>query len=128
MPTQTSSRGGLVKRFLRSLGLFFLLMVPVFGAVVGAEEDSYLSEISLEAEKLDRAKPDAVGESAASEVAIEGASQEEFEADLKSRYVGSYTFYMKLPPASQEEVFQDYRDGAAISDIRKKIMDRFLKR
>jgi hypothetical protein len=41
MPTQTSNRGGLVKRFLRSLGLFFLLMVPVFGAVVGAEEDSY---------------------------------------------------------------------------------------
>ncbi|KRT56373.1 hypothetical protein Ga0074115_14217 [endosymbiont of Ridgeia piscesae] len=77
---------------------------------------------------MDRAKPDAVGENAASEVAIEGASQEEFEADLKSRYVGSYTFYMKLPPASQEEVFQDYRDGAAISDIRKKIMDRFLKR
>ncbi|MEW8395104.1 MAG: hypothetical protein AB2707_02980 [Candidatus Thiodiazotropha sp.] len=56
----------------------------------------------------------------------DGPSLQAFEEDLKARYMGSFTFYKKLPRRSREEVFEEYKGGASIDEIRKKIMDRFL--
>ncbi|MCG8037820.1 MAG: hypothetical protein JAZ19_12385, partial [Candidatus Thiodiazotropha taylori] len=56
----------------------------------------------------------------------EGAAQVAFEEDLKSRYLGSYTFYKKLPRRAREEVYEEYKGGASIDEIRQKIMNRFL--
>ena len=56
------------------------------------------------------------------------ASRQVFESELKEKYAGSAVFYSKLPPATQEEIFLEYRSGASIAELRKKIMDRFLHR
>lgn len=107
-------------------------VVPLsFALNVGAlaEEDPYLSAISQEAKKVDAedqptlAKPGSPG--AGDE---EGLSLKAFEEDLKTRHKGSYTFYQKLPLRSREEIFQEYRDGASIDELRQTIMQRFLQR
>jgi (p)ppGpp synthase/HD superfamily hydrolase len=94
-----------------------------------AEEDPYLSAISREAQKVEVEGQPALGETDEnSEETEEGLSLKAFETDLKTRHKGSYTFYQKLPRRSREEVFQEYRDGASIDEIRQKIMERFLQR
>ncbi len=92
-----------------------------------AEEDPYLSAISREAKKVETPTQPAVTETS-EPVPQEsgGLDLQAFEEDLKARYKGSYTFYQKLPRRSREEVFLEYRNGASIDEIRKKIMDRFL--
>jgi hypothetical protein len=104
-----------------------MLLLAVSSLHVFAEEDPYLSAISQEAKKVvvpsqpDSAEP---GESATPLVGE--LDLRAFEEDLKARYKGSYTFYTKLPRRTQDEIFLEYRDGASMDEIRKKIMDRFL--
>lgn len=108
------------------------LLVSLYVAPVQAVEDDYLSAISIEAKKVESDTLSGVGGTSASGSAGGGLQQDAgrsaFEADLKARYRGSYTFYNKLPLTSRDEIYQHYRDGASISDIREKIMGRFLKR
>ena len=97
-----------------------MLFVSMPFSAAATEEDDYLSAISDEAEKVEQnISVDTNGT---------GQTLREFDAELKSRYRGTYTFYRKLPRRSREEIYQDYRDGASIDEIRKKIMDRFLNR
>ena len=103
-----------------------LCLVGSLSQVSVADEDAYLSQISSEAKKIDAELPAAEQPAQDSQVSVEAAAQQAFEEDLKARYMGSYTFYQKLPGRAREEVYEEYRDGASIDEIRKKIMSRFL--
>jgi hypothetical protein len=107
------------------------LLVSLYLSPAQAVDDDYLSEISIEAKKVESDSLSGVGGSSGSK-GMEGIEKDgarsAFEADLKARYRGSYTFYNKLPLTSRDEIYQHYREGASISDIREKIMERFLKR
>ncbi len=103
--------------------VFFALLVLTQISV--AEEDPYLSAISIEAEKVESAEITTSDEAGKIETG-DGPSLQAFEDDLKTRYMGSFTFYKKLPRRSREEVFEEYKAGASIDEIREKIMDRFL--
>jgi hypothetical protein len=105
----------------------FLFCILPFG--LAAEEDPYLSAISSEASKVESSgQPtvDLMGNEANEEAG--GIDMQAFEEELKTSYQGSYTFYLKLPRHTREEVFQVYSDGASIEEVRKMIMQRFLHR
>ncbi|WP_275097411.1 hypothetical protein [Sedimenticola hydrogenitrophicus] len=95
-------------------------------SVMAAGEDDYLSALHQEVDKVDGGvdKPRGAG----GEAADSRLSRESFESELKEKYAGSAVFYGKLTPGSQEEIYQEYQSGASISELRKKIMDRFLHR
>lgn len=126
MPVGFSRQSGLAMLRPGFRWLFFLILIFVSG-VVTAEDDAFLSAIAEEVKKVEQ-RGDVGGQSEQAPLAEGGPTQEEFEANLKSRYLGSFTFYRKLPGRSQEEIYLDYKSGASIGDIRKKIMDRFLHR
>ncbi|QYZ66837.1 MAG: hypothetical protein OI74_09905 [Gammaproteobacteria bacterium (ex Lamellibrachia satsuma)] len=128
MPVGFSRQSGLA--MLRPGILWLLFLIPLFVsglATAEDEDDAFLSAIAEEASKVEQ-RGDVGGQSEQAPLVEGGPTQEEFEANLKSRYLGSFTFYRKLPGRSQEEIYLDYKSGASIGDIRKKIMDRFLHR
>jgi hypothetical protein len=94
--------------------LVLILLSPLLRA-----DDAYLDAIRTEADKLDAASVVAPARAAAEPAAG-------FEQELQARYRGTYLFYKKLPPKSQEEVLLEYQQGASIEDVRKTIMNRFL--
>lgn len=108
--------------FARLSGVFggVIIGIVISFSVNGAEEDDYLSALKAEASK--------VGVPATGGSAGDRLSRESFENELKDRYAGSAVFYSKLDAANQEEIYQEYLSGATISELRKKIMDRFLHR
>lgn len=108
--------------FIRLSGLFggVILGIVISFSVSGSEEDDYLSALKAEASK--------VGAPVTGGSADDRLSRESFENELKAKYAGSATFYGKLDAANREEIYQEYRAGATISELRKKIMDRFLHR
>ncbi len=126
MPAPVACFDALIPRcFGRALGAILLLLVCVTGTC--AAEDDYLSTLSREAEKVEADVQPTVTETGEPAAPTEsGLNLQAFEEDLKARYKGSYTFYQKLPKRTREEVFLEYRDGASMDEIRKKIMDRFL--
>ncbi|MCU7883008.1 MAG: hypothetical protein KZQ82_02310 [Candidatus Thiodiazotropha sp. (ex Lucinoma annulata)] len=105
-----------------------VLLVMCFAVqLVVADEDPYLSAISSEAAKVETTAPVLDGdEGSAVESTAVGPSMHAFEGDLKARYMGTFTFYKRLPRRAREEIFEEYKGGASIDEIRKKIMDRFL--
>ncbi|WP_316367963.1 hypothetical protein [Candidatus Thiodiazotropha sp. CDECU1] len=105
--------------------IFALCTMLLFMQFSIAEEDPYLSAISIEAEKVESTETTLKSE-ADDPGGVEGPSLQAFEDDLRASYMGSFTFYKKLPRRSREEVFEEYKGGASIDEIRKKIMDRFL--
>ncbi|PVV16582.1 MAG: hypothetical protein B6D77_00830 [gamma proteobacterium symbiont of Ctena orbiculata] len=105
--------------------IFALCTMLLFMQFSFAEEDPYLSAISIEAEKVESTETTPKSE-ADDPGGGEGPSLQAFEDDLRASYMGSFTFYKKLPRRSREEVFEEYKGGASIDEIRKKIMDRFL--
>ena len=120
--------------FIRILVLSGALATPVLSA-----QDAYLDELAAEVEKIQ--DPGNLGqqatttgedvpevESAAVGDAQRGASREAFERQLERRYLGSFRFYERLPERSRQEVFEEYRQGADMSEIRKKIISRLLHR
>jgi len=110
--------------------LFFSLAGSVWSA-----EGGYLSELAAEVEKVEEqtlGEADAPGVAPASaddpSKANTDASREAFELKLRDRYMGSYGFYKRLPERSRQEVFEEYRQGADMKQIRKKIISRLLNR
>lgn len=94
-------------------------------SVLAAGDDDYLKALSQEAGKVGRTAPAEAGATGNGQAAV---SQQQFETELKEKYAGSAVFYSKLPSAAQEEIYLEYQSGASISELRKKIMDRFLHR
>ena len=121
-------------RLLASAALCALLATSA--APLFAED--YLSELDAEVKKVEARQID--GEAGTSSVVApaevptdsgqqrEGASRDAFEALLKQNYLGTFGFYKKLPERSRQEIYIDYRDGAPMSEVRKKIIDRLLQR
>lgn len=119
-----------------------ILILALFGSLaspVRSAEDAYLNELAAEVEKVREQAVSGLDESTASEGSPavgaravggtpEGASREAFERQLERRYLGSFRFYEKLPERSRQEVFEEYRQGADMSEIRKKIINRLLQR
>jgi hypothetical protein len=104
-----------------------LLLAMVGRLYLYAEEDASLSAITQEAQKVEAETQPTLRETGEPVAAAEdGFGLLAFEEDLKTRCLGSYTFYLKLPERSREEVFLESRDGASIGEIREKIMDHFL--
>jgi hypothetical protein len=113
------------------LCLLLLLGAPALWA-------DYLSDLDAEVKKVEARQID--GESGTSTVEApaelstaageprEGATRDAFEALLKENYLGTFGFYKKLPERSRQEIYIDYRDGAPMSEVRKKIIDRLLQR
>jgi hypothetical protein len=99
--------------------IFTLFAMLVFMHFSVADEDAYLSAISSEAEKVESTETPSTAETGDHRVA-EGPSLKAFEGDLKASYMGSFTFYKKLPRRSREEVFEEYKGGASIDEIRKR--------
>lgn len=127
MSTLTRSNALIKKAFGRVV--WAVPMTLAFNVSVVAEEDPYLSAISQEAKKVEAEGQSTLTESGSPDAeSEEGLSLKAFEEDLKTRHKGSYTFYQKLPLRSREEVFQEYRDGASIDELRQTIMQRFLQR
>ncbi|MES9883890.1 MAG: hypothetical protein ABW185_23815, partial [Sedimenticola sp.] len=101
-----------------------------------AEEDDYLSEINMEGEKVGKrtsVSPYSGGDApvAARRAGLgftPGMSIDAFVVYLEETYAGSAVFYKKLELWSQEEIYEAYAGGASYAEVRKKIMDRFLKR
>ncbi|HHI76459.1 MAG TPA: hypothetical protein ENJ94_04720 [Gammaproteobacteria bacterium] len=98
--------------------------------------DDYVSTLESEVDKvearvIDPEKGDAVVEPARrpleAPAPVISADRAAFEALLKKRYFGTYGFYRKLPERSREEIFEDYRQGADIGEIRRKIVSRLLQ-
>ena len=111
---------------LRCIWCAFSISVVFPCVSTAGDADDYLSAISIEAEKVEESNlSDAQSRRVAKKAGIE-PTLSEFESELKSRYRGSYTFYRKLPTRSREAIFMNFLDGVPMSDIRKKIMDRFL--
>lgn len=92
-------------------------------------EDAYLSELAAEVEKVEERAIDGTADDEYSGDAAEGATdadREAFERQLKKHYLGSYGFYRKLPERSRQEVFEEYRQGADMKELRRKIINRLL--
>lgn len=118
----------------------YQLMMCIFASGLSASlfaADDYLSQIEAESGKVeadqattgDLVKPSNSADSAAgANNTNNSVGRAEFEQMLDKDYHGSYVFYMKLPQRSKEEIFQEYDKGAPIAVIRKKIIDRFMKR
>jgi hypothetical protein len=122
-----SARPNMLIKQLFGRGPMALLLMATASFSATAEEDPYLSALSKEAQKVEVEDQTTQSESDEAAVSEDGnLDMQMFEEDLKARYKGSYTFYQKLPRRTREEVFVEYRDGASIDEIRKKIMDRFL--
>lgn len=121
MPVWTNggnTNTGLVGGGWKWLGLSGLL---TFSALAWGAEDDYLRQLELEASKVD-------GGGATTVQPTEQGDIKEFERELQSRYRGSFLFYEKLSPVSRAEIHAEYRGGASIDDLRKKIMKRFLRK
>ncbi len=124
---------------------FFLLVITLPCAHVVAA-DNYLDQLEVESKKLtDRPvlapETDASSTESGSEnkeFNVEGKSiflspdfdqdltMIEFEDELNVRFLGSFTFYKKLPQPSREEVYRGYLNGNTIKETRKIIMSRYL--
>lgn len=128
MSTQIGCPNLLFLRFFLFSALIAALTLAVAASAL-AGEDPYLSAIQREAVKVDQASQKTLENPPASTISEGGGpSIDAFEEDLKTGYKGSYAFYQRLPRRTQEEIFEEYRQGASIGEIRQKIMDRFLNR
>jgi len=96
-----------------------------------AEDDEYLKAIEMETLKLERKAGDGEDGGAAhrrggGDGFSVGLTIDGFENELQAKYTGSAVFYKKLPRRIQEEIYQEYVNGASYTQLRKKIMDRYL--
>ncbi len=106
--------------------VIFSFVIPF--SVNAAGEDDYLSALQQEAGKVGAKPSESTVGGTATDKGSERLSRESFENELREKYAGSAVFYSKLGAGSQEEIYQEYQSGATISELRKKIMDRFLHR
>lgn len=97
-----------------------------------AAGDPYLDAVDEEAAKVGKdttvnnSKSMRRGASGDTSARTADSSKAGFEALLRREHLGTYSFYRKLSQRSRDEIFGDYRDGASITALREKIVDRYL--
>jgi hypothetical protein len=111
-----------------------LLCLSASGAGFAADDD-YLKALEIESSKLETRNQEGGTEqqdkTASTQENNEAAKpdvRDKFEKILDEKYHGSYVFYSKLPERSRQEIVNDYEQGMSFTDVRKKIIDRFLQR
>lgn len=110
-----------------------MLVLALLSPLARGAGDPYLGMLEKEVTKVEGAATDNLTSSTGMQTGSTGAdaaelasSREHFEQSLRQKYVGTYSFYRRLPQRSREEVFVDFRDGAPMEALRGKIIDRFL--
>ncbi|MDJ0738925.1 MAG: hypothetical protein QNJ91_04370 [Gammaproteobacteria bacterium] len=123
-----TDRGRKPRRVALSAVLWAALACASFAA-----EDPYLELLDAEATKVDGNSTDTAEDDAGAAPRTDAAgsaepapSRGDFEAQLRNRHVGTYSFYRRLPERSREEIFIDYSNGASLEALRSKIIDRYL--
>jgi hypothetical protein len=109
------------------------LLCCLVWSVVYAADNAYLELLDAEVAKVGGAVTDTGGDAAAATRHADApvdtrqrASRERFEALLRERHIGTYSFYRRLPERSREEIFLNYARGEAMDVLRDKIVDRYL--
>ncbi|RMG59889.1 MAG: hypothetical protein D6717_00885 [Gammaproteobacteria bacterium] len=122
-----------------ALVVAFLISLP---CVACAEEADYLRTLQSEAQEVEVDPNTELSEQPVAPQSFTGSwgsdtqsleqnlpaglDQEGFEQQLQSRFYGSYIFYKNLPDRARVEVYNNYRAGATIDELRKLIIE--LKR
>ncbi|MCP3668795.1 MAG: hypothetical protein GY696_40975 [Gammaproteobacteria bacterium] len=116
------SKLGQLRRSLLTCGLCLLFVIPL--SVMAIEDDDYLKMLDAETQKIDipvqsnsTAGSMKVGDGFESGFSVDG-----FRNMLAQKYVGSSTFYSKLPIGSKEEVYKACTDGVSIREVRDLII------
>ena len=129
---------GSADRSCKQVFFFLFAGISLLGwSLPALSADDYLSELDAEVKKVEARTIDGetgrdVVEAPAEAAPVEptantGVSRADFERQLREHYLGTFGFYKKLPERSREEVFEEYRRGADMGQLRKKIIDRLLQ-
>lgn len=91
------------------------------------EEEAQVLEMMKTAEQLDASSqantPGITGENAARAVLGEGMTPDQFDAALKTYFVGTYMLYDKLPQEQKAAVYARYQRDGRIMEIRRAIAE-----
>lgn len=94
-------------------------------------EDAYLAEIEREAQRLEMLKAaermDAVGATgqAADRLTVSaGLSHEQFEQEIRQRFLGTNMLYEKLSEKSRAAVYAAYQRDNRVMELRRAIAER----
>jgi hypothetical protein len=120
-----------------------LVLMMVSAAAAAQAGDDYLKQLDSEASELnldretrrqaeesgDMRNAAGLAEVPAEEahVLLPGLSREGFERSLKRNYMGSYTFFRRLSPQRQGEIYDAYRQDPDPRKLRLKIMKALKK-
>lgn len=106
-----------------------LLVLFVLLLTVDVQADDYLDSLEAEVGKVENHSfDDSVEPKAEPNAEDEVLLRHEFEQHLSQKNKGSYTLYKKLPERSRQEVYEEFTQGASMSQIRRMIVDRILQR
>ncbi|HDK38275.1 MAG TPA: hypothetical protein ENG92_04590 [Thiolapillus brandeum] len=114
----------------RSVGIAMGIAVLVANNCFALSEEDYLKSINAEASKLSEPSRPAIPDKEAVEANKDFAqtTQPEFEALLKAKHRGTYSFYESLLEKDKVEVYEAFVDGASMRKIRGMIIDRKMHR
>lgn len=113
------------RRYLNQI----LLVLLVSLLALDVQADDYLDSLEAEVDKVENHSfDDSVESKAEPDAEDEVLLRHEFEQHLSQKNKGSYTLYKKLPERSRQEVYEEFTQGASMSQIRRTIVDRILQR
>ncbi|MCU7959415.1 MAG: hypothetical protein KZQ58_05330 [gamma proteobacterium symbiont of Bathyaustriella thionipta] len=114
----------MVRQF--QIGVFIIsllgVVLPVFAA------DDYLDALEAEAAKVNDADDTKTDEGRPyhdEDGFLRNLPLQAFEEEMEDTFAGTYSFYRKLQKSSQGEVFDAYKKGATVEQLRRMIMNRF---
>ncbi len=113
--------------FMSLRGIVFLLLwscfFPLPASADNTEDDEFLRWQAEQAEQIGSS-----GDTADSSEDATAGSRQAFETLLKESFFGSYSFYKKLSDSDKVDVFQHYHKTGSITETRRLIMKRFMRR
>jgi len=130
----------LSRRSLGSAAFFLLLLASTVPLSHAASSGAYIDALNAEisgpppevgraADKDKEGKGSLIG-SGKHNISSElpsGLSPEDFEAELKGSFIGSFVFYNKLNSTDKEAVYNYYKQTNNIDDIRDRIKTLLIK-
>jgi hypothetical protein len=90
--------------------------------------DAYTDAIKGEAKKIDARPVVPAAEPTQTPSAARDATPAAFEKELQQASPGTWLVYQKLPEERKKEIFDAYKDGAPIEQVRTMVTDRFQNR
>ncbi len=103
--------------------------VLVAGQCFALTEEEYLKYIDAEASKLSEPTQPVVQQSVTKDSGETAKlSMAEFEALLKKKQRGTFSFYNSLIESDKAEVYKTYLSGASMQEIRRLVINRKMHR